>query len=135
MVAGGVELYELRHDAALRSQVVDTPPVTSGFVGLHAKAMVIDRRHVLIGSMNLDPRSWVHNSEMGILIDCPALGAQLAQVIERDLEPENAWHVELDAKGKVQWLSGSEVRHTPPVRQEGQRFEESLQKLLPADLF
>lgn len=135
MVAGGVELYELKHDAPVRHEVVDTPPVKAGFVGLHAKAMVIDRRHVLIGSMNLDPRSWVHNSEMGILIDCPELGGELAKVIERDLKPENAWRIALDASGNVTWVSGKEVRRVAPARDESQRLEERLHKLLPADLY
>jgi putative cardiolipin synthase len=137
MVAGGVELYEFKHDARVRTRVVDTAPVVSKFVGLHAKAMVIDRRRVLIGSMNLDPRSWVHNSEMGILIDCPELGANLASVIESDLQPENSWQVQLDpkAKGQVQWVAGSEVRHEAPVRDESQRGDEFIPRLLPADLY
>jgi len=135
MVAGGVELYELKHDAVVRTQIVDTPPVTSKFIGLHMKAMVIDRKRLLIGSMNLDPRSWVHNSEMGILIECEPVGQQLAKIIEGDLAPDNAWHIELDPKGEVQWVSGKEVRHEAPAREEGQRTEEFFNRLLPADLF
>ena len=135
MVAGGVELYEFKHDAEVRTRVVDTAPVSSKFVGLHAKAMVIDRKRVLIGSMNLDPRSWVHNSEMGILIDCAELGAALAAMIEGDLKPANSWQVTLDDKGQVQWVSGKEVRHVAPVRDEAQRGEEFIPRLLPADLY
>jgi cardiolipin synthase C len=135
MVAAGIELYELKHDAPVRHQVADTEPVKSGFVGLHAKSMVVDRKRVLIGSMNLDPRSWVHNSEMGIIIECPALASQLATVIERDLKPENAWKISLDAEGKVEWVSGTETRHEAPVREEGQRLEEMMHRLLPADLY
>ncbi|MFT3706272.1 MAG: phospholipase D family protein [Archangium sp.] len=137
MVEGGVELYEFKHDATVRTRVVDTAPVVSKFVGLHAKAMVIDRKRVLIGSMNLDPRSWVHNSEMGILIDCPELGNALANVIESDLKPENSWQVQLDpaVKGQVQWVSGTEVRHQAPVRDESQRGDEFIPRLLPADLY
>lgn len=135
MVQGGVELYELRHDAAMRAQVADTPPVKSGFLGLHAKAMVVDRKRVLIGSMNLDPRSWVHNSEMGLIIECPALAAELGASIERALQPENAWRIALDGSGQVTWVSGKEVRREPPVREASQRFEETLHLLLPADLY
>ncbi len=93
--------------------------------------MVTDRERVLIGLMNLDPRSRVHNSEMVILVECPAL----AQVIERDLKPENAWKIELDEKGAVKWVSGTQTRHEAPVREEDQRFDETLNLLLPADLF
>jgi putative cardiolipin synthase len=52
---------------------VDTPPVRGGFVGLHTKAMVVDRERAFVGSMNLDPRSEIFNSEMGVIIDSPAL--------------------------------------------------------------
>jgi putative cardiolipin synthase len=135
MVAGGVELYELKHDAKVRSQIVDTKPVEAGFMGLHAKVMVVDRSRVLIGSMNLDPRSWVHNTEMGMLIECPQLAAQLASVIDRNLAAENAWRIALDGSGQVTWVSGPEVRRTAPARDEGQRREEMIHKLLPADLY
>jgi putative cardiolipin synthase len=135
MVAGGVELYELRHDAKVRATLADTKPVESGFIGLHAKVMVVDQQRVLIGSMNLDPRSWNHNTEMGMLIECPSLAAQLAKVVENDLKPENAWRIALDEAGGVTWNSGAEVRRDAPVRDESQRREELLHLLLPADLY
>ena len=50
----------------------------SGFIGLHVKAMVVDRERSFIGSMNLDPRSEVFNAEMGVIVDSPALGQLLA---------------------------------------------------------
>ncbi|MFZ5443540.1 MAG: phospholipase D family protein [Myxococcota bacterium] len=135
MVAGGVELYELKHDAKLRELVADTPPVRSGFVGLHAKVMVVDRKKVLIGSMNLDPRSWSHNTEMGMIIDCEPLAHELAAALDRDLQPENAWRIALDGEGNVTWVSGTTVRREPPTREDGQALEEKLHLLLPADLY
>ncbi|MGD8931420.1 MAG: phospholipase D family protein [Chromatiales bacterium] len=39
----GVALYEMRHDAAIQPLVSDTPPTHAKFMGLHSKAMVIDR--------------------------------------------------------------------------------------------
>ena len=59
-----IELYEARADAAERVVLADTPPTQAEFMGLHVKAIVIDRERVFIGSMNLDPRSWEINSEM-----------------------------------------------------------------------
>jgi cardiolipin synthase C len=135
LVAGGVELYELRHDAAIRHQVADTAPVQGAFVGLHSKAIVVDRRQVLIGSTNLDPRSWVHNTEMGLIIDCAPLAIQLAEAIERDVKPENAWRIEVGQAGEVRWQAGNEVRRSPPIRDPGQPFEESLHLLFPTDLY
>ncbi|MCA2977397.1 MAG: phospholipase D family protein [Myxococcaceae bacterium] len=135
LVTGGVELYELRHDAALRQAVADTPPVTSGFVGLHAKVVVVDRERVLIGSMNLDPRSWAHNTEMGLVIDCAPLARELGAAIDRDVRPENAWRIDVDAQGQVSWRAGDQVRFEAPARDESQRTEELLHLLLPADLY
>src|SRR3546814_3652066 len=68
-IEAGVELYETRPDAAVKALVVDTPPVQAAFMGLHAKAIAIDGRRVFIGSMNLDPRSWRLNSEMGVVVE------------------------------------------------------------------
>ncbi|MGV3622950.1 MAG: phospholipase D family protein [Archangium sp.] len=135
MLKAGVELFELKHDAKAMGDVTNTGSVKAGYFGLHAKAMVIDRRHVLIGSMNLDPRSWVHNTEMVMRIDCPALGEEVARVFEHDVKPANAWRVELDTAGAVQWVSGDEVRHEAPSREGGQFLDELFNHLLPADLF
>lgn len=134
LVTGGVELYELRHDAPIRQTVAETPPVRGAFMGLHAKSIVVDRKKVLIGSMNLDPRSWAHNTEMGLVIECPPLAQRLASAIDRDMLPANAWKIVVDEAGAVSWVSGEEVRHEAPAR-EGQRLEEVLHRLLPADLY
>ena len=74
----GIELYELRPDAAIKAQT-DTPPIVSGFIGLHSKASVVDRTGVYIGSFNLDPRARYFNTEMGVLIDSPELAEELAK--------------------------------------------------------
>jgi putative cardiolipin synthase len=135
LVEGGVELYELKHDAVVRTQVADTAPVVSGFLGLHAKVIVIDRKKVLIGSMNLDPRSRQTNTEMGLVIDCAPLAVQLGAALDRDLKPENAWRIALDGSGGVTWVSGKEVRHEAPLRDQSQHLEETMHRLLPADLY
>jgi len=44
---------------------------------LHAKVALVDRRQVLVGSVNLDARSAIANTEMGVVIDSPKLAAQL----------------------------------------------------------
>jgi putative cardiolipin synthase len=108
LLEAGIDLYELRHDAAVKSDV-DTPPVVSGFVGLHSKASTVDRSLAFIGSYNLDPRSRNINTEMGIVIDSPELAEELAQKIEYLMQPENSWRVQLDEKEKLIWVSGSRM--------------------------
>lgn len=135
LLAAGVELHEARPDAAVRSLTADTPPTQAGFMGLHMKAMVIDRRHVFVGSMNLDPRSWEINSEMGIVVDSPGLGEELAQVMDRDMGPENAWLVSRNNDGRVTWSDGEEVFTRQPARNFWQRVEDVLFMAFPGELY
>ncbi len=135
ILATGAALHELRSDPAVQAFMVDTPPVRGEFTGLHTKAMVIDRRHSFIGSMNLDPRSEVINSEMGVLIDSPPLAGMLALAMERDMTPANSWKVELDADGALRWTSGAGVLQRQPARNAWQRVQNLLFKLFPPNLY
>ena len=130
----GIDLYELRPDATVKNQV-DTPPVVSGFVGLHAKASVVDRTRVFIGSFNLDPRSRNINTEMGIVIDSPELGEELANKIEFLMQPENSWRVEKDEKGKLIWVSHDGTLTRQPAQSFWQRVQDVFFKIFPKEYF
>jgi putative cardiolipin synthase len=56
---------------------------------------VFDRKVTWVGSFNLDPRSADLNSELAIVIHSDQLAAEAAAMIERDLEPDRAWQLEL----------------------------------------
>jgi putative cardiolipin synthase len=135
LLSAGVELYETKPHAALQPLVVDTPPVVAGFTGLHSKAMVIDGARVFIGSMNLDPRSWRLNSEMGVVVESPGLAAELLANIERDMLPENAWQVVLDEDGELAWIAGEERLDRQPARHFWQRVEDVFLMLLPKEIY
>jgi len=135
ILQAGAELYEMRHDAAIKLDVADTPPVSAKFMGLHSKAMVIDRRRSYIGSMNFDPRSAAINTEMGVVIDSPGLGEELARLIERDMEPENSWEVQLVDGNKLQWVSSDATVTRQPARNWWQRVEDVFFMLFPAELY
>ena len=53
ILKSGASLYEARHDAEIKQSIVDTQPVASQYMGLHAKSMVIDRRYAVIGLLTL----------------------------------------------------------------------------------
>lgn len=131
----GASLHELRADAAIQAELVDTPPVRSGFVGLHTKAMVIDGERSFIGSMNLDPRSEVFNSEMGVIIDSAPLAVDLAQRMERDASGANSWLVTRDADGSLRWTSAAGERTSQPARSLWQRVQNLVFKLAPASYY
>ncbi len=130
----GIELYELRPDAAIKAQT-DTPPVVSGFIGLHSKASVVDRSRVYIGSFNLDPRARDYNTEMGVLIDDPELAEELAQLAEELMRPENSWQVKLNDEGKLIWQSGDDIRTRQPAQNFWQRVMDLFFKLFPSKYF
>jgi len=135
ILQAGAGLYEMRHDAAIKPEVADTPPVSGKFMGLHSKAMVIDRRWSYIGSMNFDPRSAAINTEMGVVIDSPGLGEELARLIERDMEPENSWEVQLVDGNKLRWVSSDAIVTRQPARNWWQRVEDVFFMLFPAELY
>ncbi|GAB4296901.1 MAG: hypothetical protein Fur0034_06440 [Desulfuromonadia bacterium] len=49
----------------------------------HAKAAVIDGRHVFIGSHNLTNSALSHNNELSVYIDSPTLARELTSLIRR----------------------------------------------------
>jgi putative cardiolipin synthase len=70
---------------------------------LHAKCAVIDREVVFIGSMNFDPRSDYHNTEMGLFIHSPTLAQQVLKLVDV-IKEQGAYQVRLAPNGQdVQW--------------------------------
>ncbi len=120
MLEAGVELYELRGDAADKP-VSDTPPVSSDFLALHSKLIVVDRRIAYIGSLNLDPRSEI-NTELGLEVKDPEFARLVAALIERDMSQDNAWTVRLSERGRIEWVSGLGTRNQSPARNDFQRL-------------
>ncbi len=103
----GVELHEMR---ALQPQAARTVFGSSGGgskASLHAKLIVIDGRLISIGSMNLDLRSQLQNSEVALLIRSKALSRQASALVQNTLNA-NAWLVGLDsADGRLVWQAPS----------------------------
>ncbi len=131
----GAELYEMRHDALIQPLVSDTAPMRAEFMGLHSKAMVIDRARVFIGSMNFDPRSAMINTEMGVIINSNTLAEALAILIERDMLPANSWQVELDEDGELRWINDTETVTTQPARTWWQRVQDVIFRTVPKEYY
>lgn len=130
ILEAGVELYEMRHDAAVK-QEVDISPVESRTMVLHSKLVLVDRRRMYIGALNMSPRSVLTNTENGVHIQDERLGEELAQAVDRDTRPESAWRVRLDENGRIRWESGIGSRTTQPARNFGQRIADFFFGLFP----
>ncbi len=139
LLRAGVELHELQ---PLVPQQPSAHGRSSG-VSLHAKAIVVDRRYVFVGSMNMDLRSKLLNTEMGVIVDSPPLAEATAGFFDEAIKPDNAFEVVLrkSASGRVtglQWQSvGGDGKplvgeHEPGVSAL-RRFEVDLLRVLPLD--
>ncbi len=100
----GVDLYEL---SSTRLKLDRT---LRGLLGmstgrLHAKIGLIDRRMVLVGSMNLDPRSANLNTEIGVRIESPRLAEMILGGFKVDTMA-GVYQVRLrPAGGGVRWVA------------------------------
>lgn len=74
---------------------------SSGRASLHSKAVIIDGRLSVIGSMNLDLRSQLKNSEVALVIRSPALARESIRLVEGSFA-RSAYRLELSG-GKLHW--------------------------------
>ena len=96
----GVELHEMRADPETAAEGSGGSGVGGSKGGrsrasLHSKAVIMDRQLVVIGSMNLDLRSQLQNSEVALVIRSTALAQQSAGLIEDSFQ-RAAWQVVFD---------------------------------------
>ena len=66
---------------------------TAPYLSLHAKSFVIDEDVTFIGSYNLDPRSEIYNTELGVVIRDKEFAQTLKESIEQDIHPGNSYLV------------------------------------------
>jgi putative cardiolipin synthase len=78
----GVELCEVKPDIDSADAQNEHRIGGSSSASLHAKVFVFDRQAVFVGSLNSDPRSLIQNTEIGILVESPALADQLTVLFE-----------------------------------------------------
>jgi putative cardiolipin synthase len=101
LVAGGVEIYELRADAGRKPAAADKA-LESEKTSLHAKFFVLDEERLWVGSYNLDGRSTIFNTELGAFFSSPEVARRLSEQFDEDLL-NFAFRVELDPSGDLQW--------------------------------
>ncbi len=143
LLRAGVELYELKpslNQQSMPTQQDHSQSSKSAKSSLHAKTYVSDGHLLLIGSMNLDPRSSALNTEMGLVIDSETLGADIRERFLSRL-PEDAYRVEFDTsadpKGRLVWVTrehGQEARYdSEPGLKSFDKFRRVLEHVLPIE--
>lgn len=100
----GIEIYEMRAEQEGSFSSFGSAAIAGGSTGgstggsrasLHSKVVVMDDRMLVVGSMNLDLRSQLQNSEVAIVIRNRAISAEATRLIEPTLA-SGAYRVELE---------------------------------------
>jgi cardiolipin synthase C len=110
LLAIGVELHEMRAEQPAGGSAGNAGLGSGGGgskgaaarASLHSKAVVIDGRLTVIGSMNLDLRSRAKNSEVGLVIRSGTLARAVTNQIE-DMIAHGAYSLEFESDHHVVW--------------------------------
>jgi putative cardiolipin synthase len=83
----GVELYELNKDLSKEERkAMKEGGIGKSKASLHAKALVLDRKQVFIGSLNLDPRSLIQNTEIGVVFESSEIAESISDGFDRQID-------------------------------------------------
>ena len=142
LLRGGVELYELNEQLTRkqRKKKRKANEVSSSKASLHAKSFVFDRKKVFIGSLNLDPRALVHNTEIGVVLTSEAIAGGMSDAFRENVE-QTAFRLELKEKrmwpDKILWHDqgdgNDKTFDVDPQTSCWRRFGIRLLRLLPIE--
>jgi cardiolipin synthase C len=111
----GIDLREVR--PTLGQTHARFHPFRSSNASLHAKALVIDQKIVFVGSLNMDARSAITNSELGLVIRSPEIARQVTNLLD-DISTDGSYKLQLEHGNRIVWTSGDpgaqETWHTDP---------------------
>jgi cardiolipin synthase C len=86
LLVGGVELYEMNKKLTRKQRKEKKGKGGSSKASLHAKSFVFDRKQVFIGSLNLDPRAVVHNTEIGVVVSSTDVAKKMSDWFDQNIE-------------------------------------------------
>jgi cardiolipin synthase C len=121
LLEGGIRLYELRRLSPVVETRKNDGPSGSSSSSLHAKTFSVDRARVFIGSFHFDPRSAELNTELGFVIDSPALAQQIRAALNSWI-PADAFEVRLSETGDLYWIERQEGEWVRYDSEPGTRF-------------
>jgi putative cardiolipin synthase len=101
MLELGLQIRELSPTLPARTQAFGS--FGRSAARLHAKVVVIDGQRVALGSANMDRRSARINTEVVLLIDSPALAAELARLASAEALA-GSYRLRLGEDRRIEWL-------------------------------
>jgi len=103
LLRGGVELYEMNKKMTRKQRKEKKGKGGSSTASLHTKSFVFDRKKVFIGSLNLDPRAVVHNTEIGVVLESTEIAPEMSDWFDQNIE-EVAFRLELNKESGTEKL-------------------------------
>jgi putative cardiolipin synthase len=140
LLRAGVELYEMNMKLSRKERKEKEGKHGSSKATLHAKSFVFDRKQVFIGSLNLDPRSVYHNTEIGVILTSKEIANDMGDWFDQNIE-QVAFRLGLitDESGyeKIRWhgLEDGKQRvfNVDPYTSFWRRFGIGFMSLLPIE--
>ena len=140
LLQAGVEIHEI-DNALTRAQRKEKKGLSgSSKASLHTKSFVLDRKSVFIGSLNLDPRSVIENTEIGAVIKSENIARGMAEWFDQNID-KIAFRLKLtgqkNGNQKITWHkieNGVEKIYTKePNTSFWRRFGVGFMRLLPIE--
>ncbi len=141
LLRAGVELYELNQITGKD----DRRAWSRGKIGrarssLHAKAFAVDREIAFIGSLNLDARSVIQNTEIGVVVESPEIASGIAESFDEQID-QVAFRVMLvndeEGYGSLRWngmVDGEQVTFSKdPNTSFWRRFGVGFMRMMPIE--
>lgn len=139
LLKAGIELYELKPSAyAEMARHGRRTAISRSRASLHAKTYMVDQHLLFIGSLNLDPRSSLINTEMGVVLDNADLCRKLA-INDAILDFAYKVMLEPDQQGRVRmvWVTRESGLLKTYTEEPGmgfwQRTGQAMLRLLPIE--
>jgi cardiolipin synthase C len=134
LLKSGVKLSELRSESGQEKRIHWFKGKSSA--SLHAKTFVIDHDRAIIGSINLDGRSIIQNTEIALLIHSEEINQQLETLFQKWVSPESAWNVAINDK-KLAWHAENNgepiTQYKDPKTSTWLRFKVWMMSWLPVE--
>ncbi len=137
----GVELYELNKELSKEQrEAMKQGGIGDSRASLHAKSFVLDRKQIFIGSLNLDARSVIQNTEIGVVFESEQIAEFMADGFDRTID-QVAFRLELqrDDQGreKIAWhglVDGKQqTLYVDPYTSFWKRFGVGLMRMFPIE--
>ena len=123
LVASGIHLFELKPTAKSLLSKANKLIEGSKHASLHAKYVIVDQQYVFVGSANMDPRSGLLNTEIGIMVDSKELAQQAAALFNRSTSLENSYQLQIEQPdNKLAWLTNKDGKQIKFYQEPETRF-------------